>query len=124
MQDRVERLGAARNAARGRSLPDLPIVSIEHDGGKKWEKKPVRKGDALAVVGDDQPQVATVRHAVDTVAHCHARSGDRQRATISDSRHRAHALAACPVEAIFEEDAVPDKWKDYTAKNADYFEKK
>jgi ferredoxin len=31
---------------------------------------------------------------------------------------------ACPVEAIFEEDAVPDKWKDYTAKNADYFVKK
>ena len=30
---------------------------------------------------------------------------------------------ACPVEAIFEEDAVPDKWKDFTAKNADYFAK-
>jgi ferredoxin len=30
---------------------------------------------------------------------------------------------ACPVEAIFEEDAVPDKWKEYTAKNAAYFEK-
>lgn len=24
-------LGAARNAARARSLPDLPIVTIEHD---------------------------------------------------------------------------------------------
>jgi len=31
---------------------------------------------------------------------------------------------ACPVEAIFEEDAVPEKSKEYTAKNADYFEKK
>jgi formate hydrogenlyase subunit 6/NADH:ubiquinone oxidoreductase subunit I len=31
---------------------------------------------------------------------------------------------ACPVEAIFEGDAVPDKWKDYTAKNAAYFEEK
>ena len=31
---------------------------------------------------------------------------------------------ACPVEAIFEEDAVPDQWKDYIAKNAAYFEKK
>jgi ferredoxin len=31
---------------------------------------------------------------------------------------------ACPVEAIFEEDAVPDKWQDFTAKNAEYFEKK
>ena len=31
---------------------------------------------------------------------------------------------ACPVEAIFEEEAVPDKWKEYTKKNADYFETK
>ena len=31
---------------------------------------------------------------------------------------------ACPVEAIFEEDAVPDKWKDYIPKNYAYFEKK
>ena len=31
---------------------------------------------------------------------------------------------ACPVEAIFEEDAVPDQWKPYTQKNADYFEQK
>ena len=30
---------------------------------------------------------------------------------------------ACPVEAIFEEDAVPEQWKDYTAKNAKYYEK-
>jgi NAD-dependent dihydropyrimidine dehydrogenase PreA subunit len=30
---------------------------------------------------------------------------------------------ACPVEAIFEGDAVPDKWKHFTQKNADYFEK-
>ncbi|ANM31897.1 ferredoxin [Acidobacteria bacterium Mor1] len=28
---------------------------------------------------------------------------------------------ACPVEAIFEEDAVPEKWADYTEKNADYY---
>ncbi len=31
---------------------------------------------------------------------------------------------ACPVEAIFEEDAVPEQWTEYTAKNAAYFEKK
>jgi NAD-dependent dihydropyrimidine dehydrogenase PreA subunit len=31
---------------------------------------------------------------------------------------------ACPVEAIFEEDAVPDKWKAYVAKNYEHFEKK
>ena len=31
---------------------------------------------------------------------------------------------ACPVEAIFEEDAVPDAQKQYTAINAAYFEKK
>lgn len=27
----------------------------------------------------------------------------------------------CPVTAIFEESAVPEQWKDYTAKNADPF---
>jgi NAD-dependent dihydropyrimidine dehydrogenase PreA subunit len=31
---------------------------------------------------------------------------------------------ACPVEAIFEEDAVPDAQKQYTAVNAAYFEGK
>ena len=31
---------------------------------------------------------------------------------------------ACPVEAIFEEDAVPEKSTKYTAINAAYFEKK
>ena len=31
---------------------------------------------------------------------------------------------ACPVEAIFEEDAVPEAQKQYTAINAAYFEKK
>ena len=31
---------------------------------------------------------------------------------------------ACPVEAIFEEDAVPEKWHSYTEKNAAYFLKK
>jgi len=30
----------------------------------------------------------------------------------------------CPVEAIFEEAAVPDKWKEYTKIDADYFENK
>jgi ferredoxin len=30
---------------------------------------------------------------------------------------------ACPVEAIFEEDATPDKWKSYVEKNAAYFNK-
>jgi NAD-dependent dihydropyrimidine dehydrogenase PreA subunit len=28
---------------------------------------------------------------------------------------------ACPVEAIFEADNVPEKWKHFTQKNADYF---
>ena len=28
---------------------------------------------------------------------------------------------ACPVEAIFEEDAVPDKWKSYIPKNYERF---
>ncbi len=27
----------------------------------------------------------------------------------------------CPVEAIFMEDDVPDKWKSYIKKNADFF---
>ena len=27
----------------------------------------------------------------------------------------------CPVEAIYEESALPDAWKKYTAINADYF---
>ncbi len=27
----------------------------------------------------------------------------------------------CPVEAIFTEDDVPEKWKSYTRKNADFF---
>jgi NAD-dependent dihydropyrimidine dehydrogenase PreA subunit len=31
---------------------------------------------------------------------------------------------ACPVEAIFEEDAVPDKWKSYIKMNYDHFEEK
>ncbi len=30
----------------------------------------------------------------------------------------------CPVEAIFMEDDVPDKWKSYIAKNAKFFEGK
>ena len=30
---------------------------------------------------------------------------------------------ACPVEAIFEEAAVPDKWKHFTEKNAAYYKK-
>jgi NAD-dependent dihydropyrimidine dehydrogenase PreA subunit len=32
-------------------------------------------------------------------------------------------VPACPVEAIFAGDEVPDKWKDYTEKNAQYFQK-
>jgi NAD-dependent dihydropyrimidine dehydrogenase PreA subunit len=28
---------------------------------------------------------------------------------------------ACPVEAIFEEDALPEKWNEYIKINADYF---
>ena len=31
---------------------------------------------------------------------------------------------ACPVEAIFEEDAVPDDQKDYIQKNADWYKNK
>ena len=30
---------------------------------------------------------------------------------------------ACPVEAIFEEDALPEKWANYLKINADYFKK-
>jgi NAD-dependent dihydropyrimidine dehydrogenase PreA subunit len=30
----------------------------------------------------------------------------------------------CPVEAIFEEEYVPDKWKEYTQINADWYQKK
>ena len=29
----------------------------------------------------------------------------------------------CPVEAIFEEDAVPEQWTDYIKKNYAYFDK-
>ena len=29
----------------------------------------------------------------------------------------------CPVEAIFEEDEVPDEWKGYIKKNYDYFDR-
>jgi NAD-dependent dihydropyrimidine dehydrogenase PreA subunit len=32
-------------------------------------------------------------------------------------------IPACPVQAIFEESEVPEKWQDYTAKNAEYFQK-
>lgn len=28
----------------------------------------------------------------------------------------------CPVDAIFEEDYLPEKWKSFTQKNADYFQ--
>ena len=30
---------------------------------------------------------------------------------------------ACPVEAIFEEDALPEKWNNYIQINADYYKK-
>lgn len=30
----------------------------------------------------------------------------------------------CPVDAIFHEDELPDKWSEYTAINADFFEGK
>jgi len=33
-------------------------------------------------------------------------------------------VPACPVEAIFPEDEVPEKWKDYIKINADFFQKK
>ncbi len=29
----------------------------------------------------------------------------------------------CPVTAIFPEDELPDKWKDFAQKNADYYTK-
>ena len=32
-------------------------------------------------------------------------------------------VPACPVEAIFALDEVPDKWKDYITKNTEYFKK-
>ena len=32
-------------------------------------------------------------------------------------------VPACPVEAIFVLDEVPDKWKDFIAKNAAYYQK-
>lgn len=32
-------------------------------------------------------------------------------------------VAACPVNAIYNETEVPEEWKDYTQKNADYFNK-
>ena len=32
-------------------------------------------------------------------------------------------VPACPVEAIFPEDEVPEKWKQYTKINADFFKK-
>lgn len=31
--------------------------------------------------------------------------------------------AVCPAEAIYVEDEVPDKWKDFIAKNADHYKK-
>ncbi|MBE3575271.1 MAG: ferredoxin family protein [Firmicutes bacterium] len=31
--------------------------------------------------------------------------------------------AACPVQAIYPADSVPDKWKSYIQKNADYYKK-
>ncbi|OLD33610.1 MAG: ferredoxin [Chloroflexi bacterium 13_1_40CM_2_67_6] len=31
--------------------------------------------------------------------------------------------SVCPVSAIFPEDAVPDKWKNYTEINKNYFNK-
>jgi ferredoxin len=32
-------------------------------------------------------------------------------------------VPACPVEAIFAGDEVPDKWQAYTEKNAQYYQK-
>lgn len=32
-------------------------------------------------------------------------------------------VSACPVEAIFADSDVPEKWQNYTAINADYFKK-
>lgn len=31
--------------------------------------------------------------------------------------------SVCPVSAIFPEDSVPEKWKEFTARNADWFDK-
>ena len=31
-------------------------------------------------------------------------------------------VSACPVEAIFAEDEVPEKWKDFIEKNAAFFQ--
>ena len=31
-------------------------------------------------------------------------------------------VPVCPVEAIYVEDEVPEEWKDYTRKNAEWFE--
>jgi len=33
-------------------------------------------------------------------------------------------IPACPVDAIFPENEVPEKWRDYTGINADYFKDK
>jgi len=33
-------------------------------------------------------------------------------------------VPACPVEAIFPKDEVPEKWKDYIQINADFYAKK
>jgi len=30
-------------------------------------------------------------------------------------------VSACPVEAIYAESDVPERWQDYVKKNADYF---
>ncbi|UCF67559.1 MAG: ferredoxin family protein [Acidobacteriota bacterium] len=30
----------------------------------------------------------------------------------------------CPVEAIFEEEYLPDKWKQFTERNADWYQKR
>jgi NAD-dependent dihydropyrimidine dehydrogenase PreA subunit len=32
-------------------------------------------------------------------------------------------VPACPVEAIFAFDEVPDKWKHFSPKNAEYYQK-
>ena len=32
-------------------------------------------------------------------------------------------VPACPVEAIFAFDEVPDKWKHFSSKNAEYYQK-
>lgn len=33
-------------------------------------------------------------------------------------------IEPCPVQAIFTEEDLPEKWKSFTQKNADYFKKK